>query len=102
MKISYYANFDYADDGINVTFPDVPKAFTCGFTKRNAKKMARDVLSLVLHGSKLTDLPPATKPANKKRLDHRSVVRIYVRMKVKDGVLIGKNVIELHSKDNNR
>lgn len=95
MKIAYYADFDYADDGINVTFPDVPNAFTCGSDKRHAKKMAKDVLSLVLHGSRLADLPPATKPTKRECLAGHSMVKIHVRMKVKNGVLIGKNVIEL-------
>lgn len=101
MKISYYAHFDYADDGINVTFPDIPNALTCGFTKRHAKKMAGDVLSLVLHGLKLIDLPPATEPANRKCFGNHSFVKIQVRMKVKNGILIGKNVIELQSKNKN-
>ena len=61
MKISYYAIFEYAKDGINVTFPDIPNAFTCGFGKRHAKKMSKDVLSLVLHGTNVSDLPVATK-----------------------------------------
>lgn len=97
MKISYEADFDYATDGINVTFPDIPHAFTCGFTKRQAKKMAKEVLSLVWHGSKLTDLPPATKRTDKTCLADHSVEKKHVRMKVRDGVLIGKNVTEFPS-----
>ena len=101
MKLSYYADFEYANDGINVSFPDIPNAFTCGFNKRHAKKMARDVLSLVLHGTELINLPPATIPKKKTGFCKHSMVKIHVRMKVKNGVLIGKNVIELQLKNNN-
>lgn len=40
----YYANFNYADDGITVTFPDIPEAITCGQTTAEALEMAEDVL----------------------------------------------------------
>lgn len=40
----YYAHFDYADDGITVTFPDIPEAITCGRTDAEATAMAEDVL----------------------------------------------------------
>lgn len=100
MKLSYYADFEYANDGINVAFPDIPNAFTCGFNKRHAKKMARYVLSLVLHGTELINLPPATIPQKKTGFCNHSMVKIHVRMKVKNGVLIGRKVIELPSKNN--
>lgn len=97
MKISYYAIFDYDQDGINVTFPDLPNAFTCGFTKRHAKKMAKEVLVLVLHKLYVSDLPTAK--TKKTVFDictgEQECVRISVRMKVKNGILLGKNVVEL-------
>ena len=40
----YYANFNYADDDITVTFPDIPEAITCGQTTAEALEMAEDVL----------------------------------------------------------
>lgn len=40
----YYARFDKADDGITVTFPDIPEAITCGQTDHEAMKMAEDAL----------------------------------------------------------
>lgn len=40
----YYAHFDYADDGITVTFPDIPEAITCGHSDAEAMEMAEDVL----------------------------------------------------------
>ncbi|MBR5940830.1 MAG: type II toxin-antitoxin system HicB family antitoxin [Neisseriaceae bacterium] len=40
----YYANFDYAPDGITVTFRDIPEAITCGFNDEEAMFMAEDAL----------------------------------------------------------
>lgn len=40
----YYANFDRADDGISVTFRDIPEAITCGQTDSEALEMAEDAL----------------------------------------------------------
>ncbi|MBQ9601527.1 MAG: type II toxin-antitoxin system HicB family antitoxin [Neisseriaceae bacterium] len=40
----YYANFDYADDGITVTFPNIPEAITCGDNEEDALSMAEDCL----------------------------------------------------------
>lgn len=94
MRISYYAVFNYDDDGINVSFPDLPSAFTCGFSKRHAKKMAKEVLTLVLHGEKVSDLPQCTCLRKGKISDKQFVALIHIRMRVKNGFLNGKNVIE--------
>ena len=40
----YFACFNHADDGITVTFPDIPEAITCGQTENAAMVMAEDVL----------------------------------------------------------
>lgn len=40
----YFANFHYADDGITVTFPDIPEGITCGQSEEVAMAMAEDVL----------------------------------------------------------
>ncbi|NQX61834.1 type II toxin-antitoxin system HicB family antitoxin [Paenibacillus qinlingensis] len=44
------AIFDYADDGITVTFPDLPGAITCGDTDSEALRMAKECLALHLYG----------------------------------------------------
>ena len=44
------AVFNYADDGISVSFPDLPGCFTCGDTDEEAIKMAEEVLGLHLWG----------------------------------------------------
>ena len=40
----YPAVFSYADDGITVTFPDLPGCITCGETDEEALRMAKDAL----------------------------------------------------------
>lgn len=40
----YPAVFDYAEDGISVSFPDLPGCFTCGKTDAEALRMAKDAL----------------------------------------------------------
>ena len=41
----YYAIFNQADDGINVSFPDLDGAFTCGADMHEALYMAKDLLA---------------------------------------------------------
>lgn len=44
MKFCYPAVFDMADDGINVSFPDLPEFFTCGYSIQEAVEMATEAL----------------------------------------------------------
>lgn len=53
----YPAIFDYADDGITVTFPDIPEAITCGQTTVEAMEMAEDVLLFVAEHYMADGLP---------------------------------------------
>lgn len=50
MKDNYefVAKFEYAKDGINITFPDLPGAISCANTTEEAIKNAEEVLGLVL------------------------------------------------------
>jgi predicted RNase H-like HicB family nuclease len=52
LKNSYVfpAVFDYADDGISVTFPDLPGCLTCGDTEEEAREMAKEAMGLHLYG----------------------------------------------------
>lgn len=43
-KYVYPAIFDYAEDGISVSFPDLPGCLTCGKTDAEALHMAKDAL----------------------------------------------------------
>jgi antitoxin HicB len=48
MNTTYYAKFDRANNGIGVTFRDIPEAITCGFSESEAMEMAVNALELVL------------------------------------------------------
>ncbi|KML40619.1 type II toxin-antitoxin system HicB family antitoxin [Cytobacillus firmus] len=47
---SYPAVFDYADDGISVSFPDLPGVFTFGDDEDEAFRNAKEALGLHLFG----------------------------------------------------
>ncbi|WP_154983330.1 type II toxin-antitoxin system HicB family antitoxin [Paenibacillus polysaccharolyticus] len=55
----YYAIFNFADDGINVSFPDLPGCLTYGHTLEDALIMAKDALGLYLDGEPVEELPPS-------------------------------------------
>ncbi len=42
----YPAIFHYADDGISISFPDLPGCFSAGDTEEGALSMAQEALSL--------------------------------------------------------
>lgn len=44
----YVAIFDYAEDGINIYFPDLPGCLSCADTTKEALKNASDVLGLFM------------------------------------------------------
>ena len=44
----YTAIFQYAEDGIKITFPDIPSAITQGKTQEEALEMAQEVLGFAL------------------------------------------------------
>jgi len=50
MKNRYLfpAIFSYEEDGINISFPDLPACFSCGFNDEEALKNAKEVLELYL------------------------------------------------------
>jgi predicted RNase H-like HicB family nuclease len=51
------AVFSYAEDGISVSFPDLPGCFTCGDTDEEAVQMAEEALGLHLLGMENDDDP---------------------------------------------
>ncbi|WP_337031527.1 type II toxin-antitoxin system HicB family antitoxin [Paenibacillus illinoisensis] len=53
----YYAIFNFADDGINVTFPDLPGCITFGHFVEEALIMAKEALELFLDGEPIEDIP---------------------------------------------
>ncbi|MED0673838.1 type II toxin-antitoxin system HicB family antitoxin [Aneurinibacillus aneurinilyticus] len=70
----YPAIFEYDDDGISISFPDLPGCLSCGDTEEEAVKMAKEALALHLYGleqdkedipspSHFQDIKPAPKQA---------------------------------------
>jgi len=45
---SYIAIFNHADDGINISFPDLPGCLSCADTDEEAIRMAKSVLGLYM------------------------------------------------------
>lgn len=44
----YPAIFDYAEDGISISFPDLPGCFSCAWSDEEALRMAREALGVHL------------------------------------------------------
>jgi predicted RNase H-like HicB family nuclease len=64
------AVFNYADDGISVSFPGLPGCFTCGDTDEEAVKMAEEALGLHLWGMENDgDLIPEPSRGDKIRIE---------------------------------
>lgn len=62
----YPAIFQQEDEGYNISFPDLPGAFTCGNSLEEALFLAKDCLGLYLYSleSRGLDLPNPSKPQN--------------------------------------
>ncbi|WP_379147444.1 type II toxin-antitoxin system HicB family antitoxin [Paenibacillus sp. sgz500992] len=57
----YYAKFEFAEDGITVTFPDLPGCISCGYSTEEAIGMAKEALSLYLEDMDENTIPQTTK-----------------------------------------
>ena len=95
IKLSYNAIFMYDIDGINITFPDIPSAISCADSRNEAIEMAKDVLSLVLHGMKCDEVPNSSLREEIKVEEDSELVQIKIEMGIKNGILFGYNVIEV-------
>ena len=78
----YPAIFDYSDDAISISFPDLPGCFSCANSDQEAIKMANDALSLHLYSMEEdNDEIPEPTPISKICLDsNQAVVLIEVCM----------------------
>lgn len=94
MKLSYYAVFDYAPDGINIAFPDVP-ALSCAMDEEEGRVMAAEALALCLHGMPLKDVPSPSRLEDIALRDGCKAFSITVEMVVRDGKLISDDVVEI-------
>jgi len=78
------AIFDYAEDGISVSFPDLPSCITCGDNDEEAFYMAKDVLEGYLYLAE-KDGESIPKPSSLKAIktsQNQRLVLIEVNMKV--------------------
>ena len=94
LVIKYYAIFEFESDGINVYFPDVPEAFTCAYSVREAILMAKEVLELTLHKKKVRELPRPTDVEVIKIKKNELLKLITITKYEREGVLYGNNIVE--------
>ena len=86
MKKDHYiypAVFEYSNDGISISFPDLPGCFSCANSDQEAVKMANDALGLHLYSLEEDndDEIPEPTPINNIHLDsNQAVVLIEVYM----------------------
>ena len=84
MKDSYefVAIFNYAEDGISISFPDLPGCLSCADTTNEAIKNAEEVLGLVLYDmeEENENIPEPTSLENVKCAENEKAVLISVWM----------------------
>ena len=75
-EYSFIAIFEYADDGINISFPDLPGCFSCASKKATdeAIKNAKEALGLHLFGMEQdNETIPEPSPINNLKLEKNCV-----------------------------
>ncbi|MEN2773867.1 type II toxin-antitoxin system HicB family antitoxin [Acetivibrio clariflavus] len=65
-KCKFYAIFDYAEDGISISFPDLPGCISSGYSTEEAIEMAKEALQLYLEDMNQKDIP---QPSNKDSIE---------------------------------
>lgn len=60
MKYFYYAVFEYSEDSIDITFPDLD-AISCAEDEKTGLAMAAEALALSLHGRRIKEIPRPSK-----------------------------------------
>ena len=89
ISVSYFAIFQFENDGININFPDLPGCLSCAFSEEQADYMAKDALPLWLDGMRFEDLPKPT-PADSFALKPgEKAVAVTARIQVNDGCFVG-------------
>ncbi len=93
-KYIYPAVFDYADDGISVSFPDLPGCLSCGDDEEEAFQMAKDVLGGWMLWLEESDdcIPPATSLKDIPTADNERAILIEVWMPLVRGAAALKSV----------
>ena len=88
---SYIAIFNYKDDGINVSFPDLPGCLSCADTTEEAIQNAKEAMGLYLYDTELENeafpVPSSLKTIELGKNDIPYLVEVFmpeVRATVKD------------------
>jgi len=71
------AVFNYADDGISISFPDIPGCFSCGDTDEEAINMAEEALGLHLYSME-QDGDPIPEPSRGENIYLEPTERIFL------------------------
>lgn len=100
ITIKYPALFEVNSEGISISFPDLPECLSCAFTKRQAYKMAKEALSLALHGVQICELPARNYPIKKFISKTFSIRTIVIKIEIKDNCLFDRNVEVLSDGEN--
>ncbi len=87
----YPAVFDYADDGISISFPDLPGCLSCADNDEEAAKNAKEVLSLFIYDfEKNNEEAPKPTPLSEIKIADNQVIALidvwmpYHRSQVKE------------------
>ncbi|MSS18830.1 type II toxin-antitoxin system HicB family antitoxin [Pseudoramibacter porci] len=73
-RYEYIAVFHYDDDGISISFPDLPGCLPCAQTTEEAMKNAKEAMGLHLWGMEQDDEPiPDPTPIDKIHLEKNEV-----------------------------
>ena len=97
MKLSYYAVFEYDNDDICISFPDLPPALTCADNETDGKKYAKEAMDLALDGM-CTDKLPFPSSAEQIILNEKQkLFLITAELDVKGGKLISREAVEINN-----
>lgn len=94
MEFSYYAIFQYDDDGICISFPDIPSCLTCAYTEHEAENMAKEALELSLDGENITTLPIPTQRQSILLKSHQTAKKITVDLEIHNNICKSKDVYQ--------
>lgn len=83
MKLSYYAVFEYDNDDICISFPDLPPALTCADNETDGKKYAKEAMDLALDGMCADEAPSPSSAAQITLNENQKLFLITTELEVK-------------------
>ena len=93
ITLKYPAFFEVDSDGISISFPDIPECLSCAFSKSQARKMAKEALTLALHGVKIHELPAQRYPVKRFTSKTFYIRTIVIKIEFIDNYLFDKGVV---------